>query len=1452
MEDNIPLNISLEILYTWPRARAATRTLLQFLTAEVVLGSQGCRYISGDFNGSEEDYPELQQWLDAGWQEVQMLQCSRYGDPLLPTCKGSTRPDRVYLSPELARHFQSCQVLDYFADHSVLASFFDFPLDAQPVTWWPKASKIPWHAIDMEKWRNAEHAFAPFDPSSDDTTEYYRQLGKTYEDSFIGCFQPQPHEGLPRVCRGRAQVFEPVQRDAQMPKLRPSRQGEEVTSSDMICRSLQRWFTQLRRLQSLLHNLRRDSDLPSAVAYRLQTWQAIKHAKGFSPDFMTWWAVRPIQHPGVGTQLPDALPNVAFMNHIYEDFKDNYRSLEAWNLRHRAQVLKVAAKEQMRLAFRAVLGEAESKQVDSFTSSGAALLLAVDAATSQVHTDRDLQPSAEARWTLDGIPAQVRRLDVCLFEVDCDILMTPQQELQFEQITGDTPTMLEQLSAFWRKRWNRDVLPGPADWQRILNFVRAFVPPMPLRLPPITVAQWDQINQRYNSRSASGPDAMDFHDLLCMPLPFKEGLVSLLNAIENGSQWPRQLLQGFGICIPKHNLASEISEFRPIVVLSQVYRSWSAIRARALLSHLSHFAPSGVKGFLPQRETGDIWHHIQMLVEVCLQQQLPISGVISDVKKAFESVPRGPLLQVALQLGLPAHVLNPWQRFLGAVQRRFLLHQQVGEAISSNHGMPEGDGLSVVGMTVIDLCWDFYQRCFAPATMPLSFVDNYEILAARCSDVLHGFGVLEEYMALWMLELSPSKTHFWSTSPSDRAALRRLGKSVTLQTADLGGAMTFCRRRTAGTQLQRLALLDKLWQPLRRAGLPTAVKELVLRQALWCKAFYAIGITLLPWKEVQGLRTKAVRALGFGCAGAHPGLRLGLLSQDATADPGCFQLVRVFMDFQRFLRKHPSVLEQWVSFMDHFDGTMFSGPLSKLLEQCELIRWTVRSPPYVEDHDGCRHNLLTMPRTLLRSLLLDAWRQRLATEVQHRDDFAGLQGLQWPPSRHEQRLDAISAARVNSLREGAFVTGMAHGKFDLVKGSLCPTCGQPDTWTHRALHCIQTVTLRQRHAEVVRLWTQVPRALSEHLLPCRNRFEVLRKKLLLSQVDMGSRFCLNAFPIGQHDLFSDGSCSQPATPCLSRASWAVVSATHKAVLSAGLVPGLIQNVDRAELCAAVSAARWTWESATTATLWTGSAYVGSGICAILDAKAAVPHDTNKDLWEEMTEYLLALPVGAFGVQHVASHRDPAEQTTEVDAWTATWNGFADRQARRTLNELSPAASQVFQNYEAEFHRSEAQVDLFRTFHLAYAEQHAKPQGDPDDVDEGEVWRPSSLQRTPVEGGDWIDGLPLAWHNDWRGSSWCATFPLAVLQQVVDWLQTERMRAEVSSNFSWLELVAMLEGSNFVHPILVPNGVQNTWCNPFSVSAHLHRPLTMAARVRFVRDIFRALDRCFGHSFYSRY
>ena len=246
------------------------------------------------------------------------------------------------------------------------------------------------------------------------------------------------------------------------------------------------------------------------------------------------------------------------------------------------------------------------------------------------------------------------------------------------------------------------------------------------------VAQWDQINKRYSSHAAPGPDGFDHLDLLRMPVPYREGTVSLLNAIDGGADWPSQLLQGFGICVSQ---AQTVAEFRPIIILSQIYRSWGALRSRAILRHLSQHAPDGVKGFLPQREAGDVWHYVQMQVELGLQQQHPLSGVISDVKKAFESVPRDPLIQVCLHLGLPPNVLKPWKRFLDSFQRRFLLHNQVGDVITSNHGLPEGDGLSVVGMTIIDLCWDFYQGQFAPSTIPVIFVDNMNCLQ-RIVDVL--------------------------------------------------------------------------------------------------------------------------------------------------------------------------------------------------------------------------------------------------------------------------------------------------------------------------------------------------------------------------------------------------------------------------------------------------------------------------------------------------------------------------------------------------------------------------------------------------------------------------------------------------------------------------------------------------------------------------------------------
>ena len=614
---------------------------------------------------------------------------------------------------------------------------------------------------------------------------------------------------------------------------------------------------------------------------------------------------------------------------IFEDFKQNFRALESWNLRHRSETLQAVLRTDMRKAFQTLRPGAASSP-DRFVESTTAQVVDVEVETCLVHVDCPLSPACQVSWTLDDEPVRVIPVDLQTFEVHAPMSLSPGQELSMHTQITCPVAMHEHLQKFWSARWQKFAEVPEDQWNRLLGFVKAYMPSLDFALPIITCDMWDHINRRYTSQAARGPDGIDHLDLLNMPLDFRAGVVSLLNSIETGTDWPTQLLTAFCHPLPKHPGASFVGEFRPIVIMSVLYRSWSALRSRSLLQQLRHVVGSGVVGFMPSREAGEIWHYVQALVECAFQSNQTLTGVVSDVRKAFESIPRPCLFEVSQHVGIPASLLSAWSRFLGGFERRFLLQDHCGPSISSDWGFPEGCGLSVVAMTIIDWCWDVYQSVFAPSTVPMSYVDNYEVLANSIGELLTGFATLETFMEMWTLDLDSSKTFFWSTSAQDRSSLRALGKPVCLQNSDLGGALTYCRRTGMGSQRTRFESLMPMWARLKRSLAPLPVKCLMLRQAFWSKALHAIGISLLPFSQIGHLRTQAVRALGFGHAGAHPGLPLGLLCDSMQTDPGFFQVIRVLDDFRRFASKNFKILELWTSFAEAFDGHMWSGPFSKL------------------------------------------------------------------------------------------------------------------------------------------------------------------------------------------------------------------------------------------------------------------------------------------------------------------------------------------------------------------------------------------------------------------------------------------------------------------------------------------------------------------------------------------
>ena len=550
---------------SWPSARKATAAALSQITREIVLGLQGPRFICGDMNGEDAQLPEFAVWESMGWVELQTLNHHRCHKPPCNTYRGKTRPDRMYLSPELAAHFVSASVEPAFADHDALIGHFDLPWTLESGIRWPMTAKIPWGLVDLPRWTSSPAASPPAFDSCADSTAWYRSFGQAYERSFDGYLTSPTSGKLPAGCQGRGQFLDAQPFTPHPPSVRASRDGEETMAPGFVNQQVVRWFKQLRRIQALVQNCRAASSLATAVEFRLQTWHSILRARGFQMSFVDWWAVRPYKLQGVIECIPQCLPRLTELEDIYTDFRVNYRAFEAWNLRNRREVLKVAVQESARLAFQRVVGKTQVS-MDFLTHCQKATLTSVAAGTFEVTTDVDVQVSTDCVCKLDDVPAIVRRVGAACYVIDSDLLLCPGQELSVFTHYTSTEEKLAAVLDFWTTRWQRHAAVPPEQWSRIMQFVSAHLTPLPFSLPPLSVSVWDRAVARFAPRAARGPDSYDRLDLIRMPSSFRHALVDLLTRIEAGTPWPQQLCLGRGHCLPKHAAASEVGTF-----LSRMY-----------------------------------------------------------------------------------------------------------------------------------------------------------------------------------------------------------------------------------------------------------------------------------------------------------------------------------------------------------------------------------------------------------------------------------------------------------------------------------------------------------------------------------------------------------------------------------------------------------------------------------------------------------------------------------------------------------------------------------------------------------------------------------------------------------------------------------------------------------------------------------------------------------------
>ena len=617
----------------------------------------GPKFIAGDWNQHPEALPIHDVLSQHGWVEIQSFAEMRWGISPSMTCKQTSRKDFIYVSPEIREWIKAVNVvLEPFPDHAVLTATLEVPGRPEPFPYWYKPEKISYGTHLVEALTTIEVNEPVVHQGS--TDEIYSAIWHEHEQWVDHLMQSHTNAVCLPHQKGRGSTVARSFKRNQVSPIKAGRQGEP--SPQYVGRSLQlkHWYTQWRRLINLERAIRSKTDSPHLHQHIQALWRSIYRASGFSGGFANWRCTRRIVHPNAPIFIPEIVPPLPVVQAIQLNFAAAVKSLD--NHLHTSWTARIKAKRAANpnAVFQAVRDPGPVPVEVLLEHKTCTVTEVVDEGSVIVDSSASLDVELPILCRGEFLKAEIISHDQIWFQSEHSA--TPGLQLTQQRPIGSLNEMFEVFEQEWSRRWDKHRSIPDSRWDNINSFIDNHVPSGNMTCAPITLHQWDAVVRSKPSRSAVGMDGVHRDDLLHMPMHLKKQLLSLIERIELSGEWPSQLLHGGVFSLEKRPGANQVHEFRPITILPTVYRIWSTIRSRELIAFLSSFAPSHLYGNVKGRSSVNMWWAAQALAEQAMYDNQVAVGVIADLQKAFNTLPRAPLFRLAVKLGVPNRILRPW------------------------------------------------------------------------------------------------------------------------------------------------------------------------------------------------------------------------------------------------------------------------------------------------------------------------------------------------------------------------------------------------------------------------------------------------------------------------------------------------------------------------------------------------------------------------------------------------------------------------------------------------------------------------------------------------------------------------------------------------------------------------------------------------------------------------
>ena len=1067
---------------------------------------------------------------------------------------------------------------------------------------------------------------------------------------------------------GRCQQTEPKAVKSIVVPLKQSRKSEIQPTFYGFHMQHCRWFKQLRRLQNYCVWVRdRDVTDVQGSVHGIGLWRSILNSPGFSGGFASWWPSRNYKCPNDPVVMPSHVPRYEVAVQIFDAFRCEVRLLETrLQAAHKQRRRDLRARDP-KLLFRDVKRQ-PPQPVETLVQASSCHVVSVDLDFHGLVVDSLPCFDVQRPVVIQGRSHELIAHDTDTIWVDDATQVRPGDRVVQSKYVGELPALFEAFHEQWRKRWCRHDLVPTSQWQQLLDFARRTFPGVHVPVVSLDAALLRAEASRKKKRSATGLDGLSRDDVLLCDENVATSLVSVTDRACRDGVWPKQVVAGKVVSLAKTPDAQEVNQYRPVTVFSFLYRCWSSLNARALLDSADTWSHADIFGNRKGRQASHLWRELVHAVEDAYDRRVPLSGITADIEKAFNCLPRYPIICMALHAGASFQTLMGWSGGLGSMIRHFRVQSSFSPGFLTSTGLAEGCGLSCYGMLLLDHVMHHWLEAQHSRVRALSYVDNLDLLTSDPSVAIRQLDFLLEFASMADLTVDRKKTFGWSVDANIRRQFKEANIPVQHWARDLGAHIGFSRQFTNSTVVERFKALADLWPKLKGSPAPHRQKLHVLRSVAWSRGLHAISSASVGQSQWLQLRRKATDALGYQRYGVNPLLYLGLVEH---ADPEHVAILSTVKDSREFLSVH-TWNQILVPYAAGDSVVTRNSPCGILVDRLQPLGFRFDLNGLVGDRFGA-FDLLGANFAEVSLRLQWAWEQFVASRLSHRPEFVGLSRVDAVSTRKKlQTLNVSQQALMRLQLSGAFFTADVEENWRDGPG-LCQWCGQEDSMKHRFWDCPQTQALRVKYApSCADIVDDLPAALSLHSWALQPPVWHQWISLLCNrEPKVPSLF--TGFSQGWNQVFTDGSCFFQADSRIRLASWAavLVSASNPAwnfpaghVLAAEPLVGLCQTSFRAELFAVAFVLHHAALCRVSVVIWTDCLGVYYKYQLLSRGKLRVRcNSANADLWKWIAESVDSLGTERIQVNKVAAHRPVAEAKTRHEAWLFWNNGCADRAAK---------------------------------------------------------------------------------------------------------------------------------------------------------------------------------------------